>query len=691
MDGLLSPPVPVSVASENLPVQDTYRAQILVDRWILDAEALQQWSHGAKECVDFLEGKQWSDAEKAEMERLGRPMVTINKINRLFRLVYGYYAQNKTDISFAPADDSMSTEQVADILSKTYLQETKRNKTMWQDALVFQDGLSTGRGFWDIRQNFERNDLGETVGTCQDPFSTYLQHDADEYDIQKHTRVTTSRWASVDEIGATYGEEAAQRVLQVVSGDGWYSFPQNYYWDKADEVTPNRKFGQEGGGDPSTWWLERISHLVDPYRKNIRLLDMQYKVRVRARCFVDLETGDWSLVPDFWDDDRIGKALYHAETLGNPVKVVNRVINRHRWTSLVGDIMIWDDWSPYDWFTIVPFFPYFRRGKTRGMIDDLKDPSREVNKKRSLRVEILGRTANGGWKIHENALGPEQKANLHKFGSTPGFILEWQGDQPWMSPERLDAQPRNLEAQVQEDDASKDLMEISGINESAVGDLDRVQSGKAILARQRQAVVGTRMYFDNWSQSLELKGSVYLQNFQHFYTEERVVREMGSEEGRLGSIIINQRIMSPDGSSVVSRINDVTLGRYTVVVKETPSADTFEATQFEEMLLLFQQLPILAQVAAQTNPGLILDMTTMPRKSEWKKALQAAAMAQQAAPAAGGGGGQPPQAGGPPQAPQTPQGPELQGNLQPPARPNQVSQDGRVIGFPETMTNAQVP
>jgi len=619
MDGM-----PQSITSGFMPQQDQYRAQILVDRWVRDAEALQQWSPLAKECVEFVEGKQWNDADIKHFDNIGRPRVTINKINRLLRLVYGYYSGNRTDISFTPGDDSLATEQVAQVLSKLYAQETGANKTIFEDAQVFLDGMSTGRGFWDIRQNFERNDLGETVAVALDPFSTYLQNDADSYDTQKHSRISTSRWVSLDDIGTEYGEMAAEAVQQVVSGDGWRSFPQSYYWDATEEVTPVRKFGGETGPDGlSEWWVQRQSYLVDDYLKNVRILDMQYKVRQRAACFVDLETGDWKRIPEHWDDDKIGKVLYHAEKLRNPVKVVQRVVNRIRWTAMVGDIMIWDDWSPYDWFTIVGFFPYFRRGKTRGMLDDLLDPQREINKKRSLRVEILGRTANGGWSIHENSMSQPEEENLRKFGSAPGFVMKWSGSEPWMKPERLDHQPRNLEAQTQEENSADDLFEISGVNQSAAGDLDRVQSGKAILARQRQAVVGTRLYFDNWGHSTELKGDLYLNNFQRFYTEERVVREVG-ETGQIGTTIINQRLTSPDGMSVVGRLNDITLGRYSATVKQVPHADTYEATQFEEMLTIFESLGDIGKQVAMTNPALVVEMSTLPRKNEWKQAIQQA-------------------------------------------------------------------
>jgi hypothetical protein len=56
---------------------------------------------------------------------------------------------------------------------------------------------------------------------------------------------------------------------------------------------------------------------------------------------------------------------------------------RIRHTVTAADVVLYDDWSPYETMTVVPYFAYFRRGKTMGMVEDLLDPQREVNKRRS--------------------------------------------------------------------------------------------------------------------------------------------------------------------------------------------------------------------------------------------------------------------------------------------------------------------
>jgi hypothetical protein len=361
---------------------------------------------------------------------------------------------------------------------------------------------------------------------------------------------------------------------------------------------------------------------VDTTRKNIRLVDSQYFVTQRRKVFIDLETGDRSVIPLHWDEQKIQKALYHAERLNNPMTVAVRPVKRVRWTTLVGDIIVYDDWSPYDKYTIVPFFPYFRRGQTRGMIDDLIDPQKEKNKRRSNEIEIVGRTTNTGWLYHENALDPMQEAKLEKFGASPGIRLKWKGENS-QKPERINPAPPPMAMERLEQKAEEDLRKISGINESTLGELDRVQSGRAIEARQRQAVMGFQLYMDNWSRTTEMKGRKVLNLVQKTYTEPRLIRIMG-EDGKLVQTMINQRQANPDAPDVIDRINDVTVGKYNVVVDETPMSASFRSAQFEEALAIIEKLGPSLGPNILALGGMLIDMSSFPKKEEFKEQLGAA-------------------------------------------------------------------
>ena len=70
-------------------------------------------------------------------------------------------------------------------------------------------------------------------------------------------------------------------------------------------------------------------------------------------------------------------------------------------TVTADDVVLDDDWSIYRSFTIVPFFPYFRRGNPFGPVDNLIDPQNLLNKTSSQELHIVNTTANSGWVIQK--------------------------------------------------------------------------------------------------------------------------------------------------------------------------------------------------------------------------------------------------------------------------------------------------
>ena len=67
-----------------------------------------------------------------------------------------------------------------------------------------------------------------------------------------------------------------------------------------------------------------------------------------------------------------------ADTYG--LGIISKKMRRVRWTVTADTVVLFDDYSPYDHFTIVPYFPYFRRGKPFGMVRNLLSPQEQLNK-----------------------------------------------------------------------------------------------------------------------------------------------------------------------------------------------------------------------------------------------------------------------------------------------------------------------
>jgi len=643
------------IAPRTLPKQDARLLYQMAEWWVASNAAQAKWAKDAKECVEFLESKQWSEREEAVLKGKGRAHLIFNKISPLIRLMIGYHGNNQTDWSFQPGNDGIGTEVVADVLTKVIKQIGQSIDIEEIDSEVFQHAITTGRGWWDTRMSWEDNDFGELVSISKDPFEVYVDPDCKGYDINEGNYVQTSNFLSLDEIEYLYGKDAAKHLHGAMNASTAMGGYPTLFSDGGDEIGPATTFGAV---EPNERWQDFRDTLgyqfVDRSRKSIRAVDTQYYVRKIENVFVDLETGMRAPIPKSFGEVEIAKVFEHAQKLGNPLTIAKRSIKRVQWTVIVGDLIVHNSTSPYDKFTLTGFFPYFRQGTTRGMVHDLRDPQREINKRRNAEIEAVTRNSSGGWKYTNQSFEGSQEANLKRFGSSPGFHLKWKGGDPIHEPRRIEpAQPAAAAAQL-EDRARNDLRDISGFNEAALGQLDQVQSGRALEARQRQAVLAVQMYLSNYSRSKRHVGRRWLELVQRHMKNERIFRIIG-ENGQLSQLLINQDQVDPETGRIM-RFNDVTMGKYTLIVNETPLASSFKNAKFEESLQILNQLgPFLTPDVIASISDIVVQLSSLsqPQKDQITERIQTVnGFGQQAPGAPGAAAGVPSVPGGALPAPQ---------------------------------------
>lgn len=577
-----------------------------IDAWVRSQGGHEKWAELARKCTNYFEGEQWSEIAKKILEDEGRPCLTNNEIAPLMRLLLGYFRQNRYDSTFMPGNDGSGTQEIAESLTATLKQIREVNQSDWNDAEVFQDGLFTGRGYWDVRLDFSRNPFGEIRERVVDPFSVYVDPEANSYDPEKWNFVIENRWLSPTDIFLMYGDKAANEINAL--GQGTLSITGSAWADGSmEEITPERYFGLSSG-QRSDWdsgidLFNSPFHHINRHRKLIRVLDRQHRQMKRVQYFIDLETGQEKIIPGAWEREKIQRVLQYCQMRGLGIDIREGMKKVVRWTATAGDKVLWDDWSPYsDHFTIIPFFTYFRRGKTKGAIEDLLDPQDEVNKRKSALLHIIMTTANSGWMSEKGSLEEDMARALEEEGARPGIHIEY--NEGFEAPQRItpSVPPTALRTLIM--DEKDNIRRIAGINDSAMGDLDSVQSGRAIQSRQRQAIVGAEVYFDNFSRSRELKDRVKLNLIQNFYTEPRVFRVRGESEDQ--EITINRRMASGE------IVNNVTLGNYQVAIDSTPVSATFMQGQFEEALQMIEKgIPI--------PPDILVDLSSLPMKEKIKQ------------------------------------------------------------------------
>ena len=512
----------------------------------------------ADKCDEYFAGIQWDPIIRAKLESQGKPVLTINKVMATLATVMGEQLRSRADISFRPTRDG--TQEIADTLTKVYIQITNENKLDWLESEVASDGFITSRGFYDVRIGFTDHMMGEVKIKKINPRNVLIDPDADEYDPDTWKEVFLTKWLSVDDIEMMYGKKYADILKTRVPSEFEFGY------DSAE-----RFHGTFSG----TSNIPEEENDNDQTRRKVRIVERQYRKLRNQWHFVDITTGDMRAIPENWDKAKRENVANNA-SLG----LVKKLTEQIRWTVTADDQVLFDEWSPYKHFTIVPYFPFLRNGRTIGLVENLISPQDQLNKVSSQELHIINTTSNSGWKVKAGSLQNMDTEDLEERGAETGIVLEL-SDVNDVEKIKPNAIPSGLDRVSFKSDEY--IKEISGISDSQRG-MDRADvAAKAIQAKQAAGSVNLAKPLDNITRTRHLLASRVMNLVQTYYTEERILNITGRDlTAKNEELTINQA--SPEGQIV----NDLTIGEYDVVVSNVPAREDFESTQFQEALELRQ-------------------------------------------------------------------------------------------------------
>lgn len=545
-----------------------------------------QFVQKAEKCDAFFRGDQWDKVDKAKLEAVRRPALTINKILSTISNVLGEQIFNRAETSFRPR--SGAPTEVADILSKVFKQISDNNQLDWKRSDMFADGAITSRGFLDVRIGYGDSMQGEVVIDNLNPKNVIIDPDGEEYDPDSWSEVFTTKWVTADDIAALYNTEDAEYLRNREQS----FFPYGYDSIQAFRDRFGDRFNPMYTGDYDNSTVLR----------NIRLIERQYRMLDRQKHFVDPSTGDMRPIPDDFDRNKIA---YMTSQFG--LDVTTKLVRRIRWTVIADNVRLHDDWSPYKHFTVVPFFPYFRRGTTIGLVENLLGPQELLNKVSSQELHVINTTANSGWKVKTGSLTNMTVEELEEKGAQTGLVVEVNdvNDIEKIQPNQV---PTGLDRITYK--AEEHIKTISGVSDSMQG-FDREDvAAKAIQAKRQAGSTNLAKPLDSLTRSDHILARNILDLVQQFYTEERIMTiTHDAATGESETFAVNQ--VTSEGQI----INDLTLGEYDVVVSSVPRRETLEDSQFEQAVAL-------REMGVMIPDSVLIDSSRLMNKKEIIKQMQ---------------------------------------------------------------------
>lgn len=358
----------------------------------------------AKRCDRFYlgAGLQWEPEDRLTYEASDRKPVEDNKIMEMVNTAIGYQIANRMDIIVRPRGFGADDES-AKVMGKTVKYVADDTKLHWRETEVFSNGVIMQRGYYDIRMDFSENVMGEIIARSVDPLDVMPDPDARSYDPEDWADVTIDRWMTLNHIEQSFGAEARKAVEN-------FETPEQV--GNLLDVDGHKRNSFGGDFGQGMLYVDGIDAAEGLYH----VVDRQYRTYELTQCAI-WPTGDIRAIPNATPEQV-------EEYKRQGAVIAKRMHKRVRWCVSTRSVMLFDDVSMYPWFTIVPYFPFFRGGVTRGLIDNAISPQEVLNKGLSDFMHILSTTSNSGFYVEQNSL-TVPLSEFKKEASKNGIVIEY--------------------------------------------------------------------------------------------------------------------------------------------------------------------------------------------------------------------------------------------------------------------------
>lgn len=257
------------------------------------------------------------------------------------------------------------------------------------------------------------------------------------------------------------------------------------------------------------------------------------------------------------------------------------------------------------------------RVKRKGMVQDMMDPARIFNYTESQKTERYALTPKAPWVGAEGQFDghPEwDDANLKSYSRLVYKPVYDDAGNLIPRPERTP--PAAVEAGMAEwsSSAERNLMAVAGMAEMNPEISARVVSGDKYLQRRQgmQDLVHFQ-YYDNQMLSIASTGVILLDLIPYYYDTDRMQRIIG-DDGVPQVVELNHPQPTQEDSAVMRVKNDMSVGRYDVVMDTGPGYATKREEAAENMVQLLGTP--LGEVVVKTGSDIVLRNMDFPGADE---------------------------------------------------------------------------
>ena len=487
-----------------------------------------EWYSAAEESMRFYTGGfgtgQWETEDLQTLQAEGRPPLQLNIILPKVNLVTGVERQGRSSWKARPVESDDENEAM---LSTSLLYHLDRNRKLQSlFSRVFKDGVITGRGWIDVCVEPGKFYDGEISIKRESWANVHIDPEARTQDTNEWNYLARSKYLTLNQMQKMF-PDTAQDISSV---EDYLSMPQG--------------ISQEMGSYYRNAEPISSAHHLDEVEQKIRVIEMWNREYEREHYIINKATGRISQ-NGFKNKNAAGEQIRDLQAMEDAAQakvktefgVISRVVPKTYLTITAGAHTLQEKKAnPYmhNQFPIVPYFYHFEDMgdyvETFGLVENMKDPQREKDKRRSQMLDIINRSPRGGGIFAGNKVSQEEMNEASTTGrwiGIPGFKGRVSDFMQQWSNSHLSL-VSSIAAMEQK--AEMDAKEISGATDPMMGIATSTkESGIAAQTRIRQGMMTLQEQMENLDFTKSTVLMQAIKNMQQFYTADKIKRIIGAE------------------------------------------------------------------------------------------------------------------------------------------------------------------
>jgi hypothetical protein len=539
--------------------EDKKTIKTALDRFKEVADVESKYRKESQEDLRFLSGDQWDPLTKKNREQSGKPVLTIDHLSGFVRQVTNEGRQNRPAIQVNPTGhggDDDTAEIIAGLIR--HIEYDSNADTAYDNAAFYQ--VAIGEGYFRVISQYEDSDSFDqklNIAVISNPACVFFDPNSKEPDGSDAEYCFIVDEITQEEYARSYPDS---ELGKAATSNGWASVVGLGDWQMTDSIRIAEYYYKE-------WKEETIYHIT--------------------------QNGVDSFTKERPDPKDLSIVVNRTRKSQHPYI---------KWIKMNGsEILESTDW-PGQFIPVVPVRgeEYWVDGKKfkTGIVRSGKDSQKSFNFSRSLQIEMVGLAPKAPFIVATGQLAGREHmwrdANVTDFAYLEYNPIEVHG-QLVGAPQRNNMEPAIQAISMVIAGASDDLKVVSGIYDASLGANGNETSGKAILARQKQTSTTNFHYYDNLVRSIKHTGRILVDCIPFFYDtarEIRIVKPTGQQE----IVAINQYDQQ-------GKMNDLSVGKYDVIVKTGPSYASRRDEAATAMMDLLAVMPDAAPVISDLMVG----------------------------------------------------------------------------------------